>query len=297
MGSLTRRCSWEATNIAMSFITALCTLFEVAKFVAEALTPWTMLFTHVIKLTCASAILALDVVIYVQRKDANYSLVGLGLDGLLIITSIALTIYAVLTYRRLSAYDDYVRPVNVKGYGFNDGLDRDFSYSSRLSIRNSIDKRGSVGSSRLSFASAGNDAVHLQTMERAPGPYSHQRDTQFDDYVARRSSWNHKADLERSVSAEFERARSREASPDGVVVAAGVVKTRSRGPSVGRATSYTSDHVLVAVPEEAEGLEGPAIGPYETDREALLGRSRRNSDDGPAVLQEVDVAEPRWQRG
>jgi hypothetical protein len=45
----------------------------------ESLTPWTMLFTHVVKLTCASAILALDVVVYTQRKE-KYSLVGLGLD-------------------------------------------------------------------------------------------------------------------------------------------------------------------------------------------------------------------------
>ncbi|POR35562.1 Uncharacterized protein TPAR_04269 [Tolypocladium paradoxum] len=278
---------WEATNIAMSFITALCTFFEIGKFVAESLTPWTMLFTHVVKLTCASAILALDVVIYVQRSEAHYSLVGLGMDVALIITSVALTIYAVLTYRRLSAYDDYARPVNVKGYGFNDGLDRDCSYSSRLSIRNSIDKRASIGSSRLSIGSASNEPVHLQTMERTPSLYSHQRDTQFDDYVARRSSWNNKADLER--------AGSREGSPE-TVVAAGAVQTRSRGPSIGRATSYTSDHVLVAVPEEeAEGLEG-AVGPHETDREALLGRSRRNSEDGPAVLQEVDVTEPRWHR-
>lgn len=67
----------------MSFIAALCTLFEIAKFTAESLTPWTMLFTHVVKLTCASAILALDVVVYVQRSDAHYSLVGLGLDAAL----------------------------------------------------------------------------------------------------------------------------------------------------------------------------------------------------------------------
>lgn len=210
-----------------------------------------------------------------------------------------MTIYAVLTYRRLSAYDDYARPVNVKGYGFSDGLDRDCSYPGRLSIRNSlsVDKRGSIGSSRLSIGSAGHEPVHLQTMERTPSFYSHERDTQFDDYVARRSSWSNKADLERAVSAESGRAGSREASPDAVVVAAGAVKTRARGPSIGRAVSYTSDHVLVAVPEEeAEGLEGPAVGPHETDRQALLGRSRRNSADGPALLQEVDVTEPRWQR-
>lgn len=40
-----------------------------------------MLFTHIIKLTCALAILALDVVVYVQiSHEKHYSLVGLGLD-------------------------------------------------------------------------------------------------------------------------------------------------------------------------------------------------------------------------
>jgi hypothetical protein len=67
----------------MSFIAALCTLIEIVKFMAQTLTPWTVLFTHVIKLTCASAILALDVVIYTQRKE-YYSLVGLGLDATLL---------------------------------------------------------------------------------------------------------------------------------------------------------------------------------------------------------------------
>lgn len=77
MSNLQRR--WEATNIGMSFIAATCTLVEVGKYVAEALTPWTMLFTHVVKLTCASAICALDVIVYTQRKEYQ-SLIGLGLD-------------------------------------------------------------------------------------------------------------------------------------------------------------------------------------------------------------------------
>ncbi|PNY27265.1 Uncharacterized protein TCAP_02815 [Tolypocladium capitatum] len=74
---------WEATNIGMSFVAAICTLVEIGRFVGASLTPWTMLFTHVVKLTSASAILALDVVVYVQRSDArHHSLVvlGLGLD-------------------------------------------------------------------------------------------------------------------------------------------------------------------------------------------------------------------------
>lgn len=40
-----------------------------------------MLFTHIIKLTCAIATLALDVVIYTEKHDKHYSLVALGLDS------------------------------------------------------------------------------------------------------------------------------------------------------------------------------------------------------------------------
>lgn len=39
-----------------------------------------MLFTHVIKLTCALSTLILDIVVYVQKHDKHYSLVALGLD-------------------------------------------------------------------------------------------------------------------------------------------------------------------------------------------------------------------------
>ncbi|PHH85974.1 hypothetical protein CDD83_10911 [Cordyceps sp. RAO-2017] len=138
--------AWEMANVVLSFVAAVCTLFEMARLVAEALTPWTMLFTHVLKLTCASAILALDIVVYVLRSDAHYSLVGLGLDTAMIITAVASAIYAILTYRRLSAYDDYARAANVKGYGFSDGLDADFSYAGRYSLRASLDQRRSVSS-------------------------------------------------------------------------------------------------------------------------------------------------------
>ena len=77
---------WEATNVAMSFVAATCTLIEIVKYMTEALTPWTVLFTHIVKLTCASAILALDVVVYAQEKEYQ-SLVGIGLDVALLYVS------------------------------------------------------------------------------------------------------------------------------------------------------------------------------------------------------------------
>ncbi|KAG8409792.1 hypothetical protein J3458_018874 [Metarhizium acridum] len=285
----------------MSFVAATCTLIEIVKYMSEALTPWTVLFTHVVKLTCASAILALDVVVYAQEKEYQ-SLVGIGLDVALFITAITLAIYAILTYRRLSAFDDYVRPVNVKGYGFNDGEDADFSYTSRLSIRRSVDKRGPVGSHRPSIGSlrsAKNEPVMLNDMQRAPSYYySHERDTQFDEYVARRGSLGARSDFERRTSSDYRRdSPPGDVSPDSLVVT-GTVPSRTRGASITREVSYTSDHVLVAVPEEDH--EAPGEAARQSDRTTFLGGSLRNSDESimqlRPVLQEVDVPEPKWRR-
>jgi len=71
---------WECTNAGLSLLSVILTFVEVAKLGSETLTPWTMLFNNVIKLVCAFAILSLDVVVYSQRTDGYYSVVGLALD-------------------------------------------------------------------------------------------------------------------------------------------------------------------------------------------------------------------------
>jgi hypothetical protein len=78
---LTRCCSWEAANVFLSFAAAVCTCFEIARFVGESLTPWTMLVTQVISMTCALGILILDIVVLLQLDKAHYSTISLGLDG------------------------------------------------------------------------------------------------------------------------------------------------------------------------------------------------------------------------
>lgn len=170
----------------------------------------------------------------------------------------------------------------MKGYGFNDDMGRDFSYSSRLSIRNSTDQRRSFSNgARLSIGSVNNRPVDLENMGRTPSYYSHERDTQFDDYIARRNS--------------RDSPPGPALSPDVAGLATtGHVQSRSRGSTITRATSYTSDHVLVAVPEdEAENSR------HESDRAALLGNDKRNSDNDimfvPPVPQEVD-GERSWRR-
>ncbi|KAF9764252.1 hypothetical protein IL306_002849 [Fusarium sp. DS 682] len=277
---------WEATNVALWFVASLCSFVEIAKYFAEALTPWTMLFTHVIKLTCAIATLALDIVVYTEKHDKHYSLVALGLDCVFIITSLVLVFYSVRRYRRLSAYDDYTHPVNVKPYGFNDDLERDTSYA-----RQSTDKRFSSTSSRASIISK-RESVEMGTVQRTPSVYSHKRDTQFDDYVARRGS----ATKERIGSGDFNYAGAQGEAQDS---GATLTPTRPRGASSGRAASWTSDRGLVAVPEEDDDtIAGKEYKKEKEkkDREALLGNTPRESIDGPVVPQEVDLSEPRWQR-
>ncbi|KAM0297576.1 hypothetical protein ACHAPM_009307 [Fusarium culmorum] len=283
---------WEATNVALWFVASLCSFVEIAKYFAEALTPWTMLFTHVIKLTCAIATLALDIVVYTEKHDKHYSLVALALDCAFIITSLVLVFYSVRRYRRLSAYDEYNHPVNVKPYGFNDDIERDTSYA-----RQSTDKRYSSASSRESIISK-RESVEMNTVQRTPSVYSHKRDTQFDDYVARRGS----ATKERIGSGDFSYAGAQgEVQESGTLTPTGATlsPTRPRGYSSGRAVSWTSDRGLVAVPEEEDDSAAGKESKTEKekkDREALLGNTPRESVDGQIVPQEVDLSEPRWQR-
>ncbi|KAF4339251.1 hypothetical protein FBEOM_6843 [Fusarium beomiforme] len=277
---------WEATNVALWFVASLCSFVEIAKYFAEALTPWTMLFTHVIKLTCAIATLALDVVVYTEKHDKHYSLVALGLDCAFIITSLVLVFYSVRRYRRLSAYDDYTHPINVKPYGFNDDLERDTSYA-----RQSTDKRFSSTSSRASIISK-RESVEMGTVQRTPSVYSHKRDTQFDDYVARRGSTT----KERIGSGDFSYTGAQGEAQDS---GATLTPSRPRGASNARAASWTSDRGLVAVPEEDDDTIAGKESKTEKekkDREALLGNTPRESIDGPVAPQEADLSEPRWQR-
>ena len=81
--SLTPR-SWEATNVGFNLIALVLNILEIARYATERLTPFTMVCTHIIKLTLAFAVLALDIVAYLQHMDGYYSTIGLSLDcGLL----------------------------------------------------------------------------------------------------------------------------------------------------------------------------------------------------------------------
>lgn len=55
-----------------------------AKLAAETLTPWTMLFTHVMKVVICCASLAVDIVWFLEQKDHRYTVAGLVLDIVLL---------------------------------------------------------------------------------------------------------------------------------------------------------------------------------------------------------------------
>uniref|UniRef100_L2G8Z2 Uncharacterized protein n=1 Tax=Colletotrichum fructicola (strain Nara gc5) TaxID=1213859 RepID=L2G8Z2_COLFN len=243
---------WESVNIGFSLICLFSTIYEVSKLAAETLTPWTMIFTHVLKFVCSMATLALDIVVFTQRKDSHYSVVGLGLDCFLILLISVPGIYAIQTYRRLAKYDDYHYPVNHKPYGFND-LEQNTTYNSRLSI--------------------GGGALP-KPLQRTPSQYNNERDTQFDRYMVERAM-NTEFGWASSPPADNPLARSDSFIGSGSVANTKVV-TRE---SMGRAPSWGSSHVLVAVPEMDED-DAPGRG----DRQALLGHRRHDSGDsvGPS---------------
>ncbi|GJC91703.1 hypothetical protein ColKHC_00529 [Colletotrichum higginsianum] len=275
---------WESVNIGFSLICLISTFYEVSKLAAETLTPWTMLFTHVLKIVCSLATLALDVVVFVQRKDSRYAAVGLGLDGLLLVLVAIPGIYSIQTYRRLAQYDDYHYPVNHKPYGFND-LEGETSYNGRLSIGGlSLGDRSlrRISTSSVKSLTGLQKQEQMQqvaqqqqqqpepgNLQRIPSQYNNERDTQFDRYMVERAVTNEFGWVVSPGSDGLGRSDSYVGS--GSVANSKVVVTRE---SMGRALSWGSSHVLVAVPEmDEEDAQG------RDDRQALLGHRRRESDE------------------
>ncbi|KAI1173099.1 hypothetical protein F4777DRAFT_467784 [Nemania sp. FL0916] len=216
---------WEIANIGFSLVSLVVTLVSIARFIAEVLTPLPLLFGCILNGVLSLVVLALDIVIYVQRKDKNYSSIGLGLDAALIFFTIIPLLYAIFTYRRLLSYDDYHLPGNHKAFGFppvvEETVDDRWSAhllsppvpydptSPGLGVTTTITggesasatTRGrsvSIGSHRISLSltrplsisphpspSPPNDTAVVQ--ERRVS-YDHKRDTQFELYAARRKS-------------------------------------------------------------------------------------------------------------
>ncbi|KAI1322330.1 hypothetical protein F5Y16DRAFT_42261 [Xylariaceae sp. FL0255] len=210
--------AWEVTNVAFSLLSLIITLVSIARFIAEVLTPLPLLFGSILNLVLSIVTLALDIVIYTERADSNYSLVGLGLDiGLIRIFTIIPLIYSIIIYRRFLTYDDYHLPGNHKafGYGADDGFDeRESMYreaptpydptNANLGVMTTITSDNNANRSRARSLSTGRRISLSLSRNASPQPspspsrspslndrrvsYDHKRDTQFEDYVARRTS-------------------------------------------------------------------------------------------------------------
>ncbi|KAL8308265.1 hypothetical protein RB593_006537 [Gaeumannomyces tritici] len=233
---------WEVCNVGFSLVSLGLCLGEVAKLVTETLTPLAMLISHIIKTVLAFAVLGLDVAMHLQNLEGKYTLIGLGIDGGLLLATTVPTIYSILVYRRHLKYSDYQPAVNAKSYGFstppktstppNDSrleLGDDFyhngsetSYPSQTaSLGSSCSRSGSIskhagalvaaarsmstrstrstrrvssgGSSILTMLDVGGSGLDVAKPRAAVAtspprePYSHERSTEFEEYVKRRS--------------------------------------------------------------------------------------------------------------
>lgn len=59
-------------------------MLSIARFIAEALTPTSMLIGNLISTVMSGTILGLDIAVHIQRADLQYSIIGLALDSVLL---------------------------------------------------------------------------------------------------------------------------------------------------------------------------------------------------------------------
>ncbi|KAI0836918.1 hypothetical protein F5Y06DRAFT_97117 [Hypoxylon sp. FL0890] len=213
---------WEAVNIVFSFVSLVITFVTIARFIAEVLTPLPLLFANIMNMVLASAVLALDIVVYVRYTDRQYSLAGLAMDCALLFFTIVPAFYSVVIYRRLLSYDDYHIPGNVKPYGYSSAeesedtgyrsswLQPPVPYDPTKPSATATRPRSLSGASRRISLTLGTlvspqpspPLVEPPPVER-PTSYDHKRDTRFDDYMRQRSSSCTKMDVDRVLGVEF----------------------------------------------------------------------------------------------
>ena len=265
-------------------------------------------------------------------------------------------IYSIIIYRRLLNYDDYHLPYNHKAFGFaaiEEGPD-DHRFSTNLGPPSPYDptnpgmgntttvtggeaqNRGrsvSIGSRRISLSFSGRN-VSISPHPSPPLPsevppaferrasYDHKRDTQFEDYVARRTSQRlsgnsstFQDDVKRALGDEFGFGES----PSGSILSSkgemlGTVPaghaSRPRVASIGRQTSFEAivgrtngisvtittppeetlqrGHSLNSVPEAEEEQhhhhESDSNGERNGTKSSTGGRKRAVSESQQALL-------------
>ncbi|CAK7197819.1 hypothetical protein SEUCBS139899_000468 [Sporothrix eucalyptigena] len=175
---------WEVTNVGLGVLCLVLTIMEAARLLAETLTPYFLLASHIIKMTCAAAILALDIVVYINRSEGNWSSVGLALDVALLAAMLSLFVYSIVTFRRhRDSYDDFLHPAsNTKSFGFGNGYDEIELGPNGNSIRNSTSGLVNNGAS-MGVGGAGNAGIASGDVYLRAGPYN-DGPTEYDPNAA-----------------------------------------------------------------------------------------------------------------
>lgn len=201
-------------------------------------------------------------------------------------------IYGVVVYRRMLMYDEYHTPHhNVKHFGFakpeetaydpqrgslNVGPEAMYDASAERPARS---RGASFTSIRRSLSLNPTPPEPASPPARPelsrPASYDHKRDTQFEDYVKRKSSATLHEDVERALSTEF---WGRENQSDSGVLASGSVPTaqaRLRADSRSRASSWTINF----------GEEDTDVGAVRGHSLNPVAEGGEDEDDTPAALR------------
>jgi hypothetical protein len=231
-------------------------------------------------------------------------------------------IYGVVVYRRIAAFDEYHHPHNAKHFGF--GQEYDTSYEpSRMSLNvdpeslydptnpsESRPRRPSLTFKRTASGGSSNGqsvSPHPRPdFERRPS-YDHKRDTQFDEYIARRASSSSKDGVELALAAESG-GRSRGNS---LTQPASWELNLGDSPDT-PAGSVQRGHSLVSVPESLEeediAMAKARHRPLGKEKHGLLGERKvtsrsfesyatRDSKTEPVGnLEEIELEDSRKRR-
>lgn len=308
--------SWECVNIGFSATSLLLTAYEIFRYVAERLTPFGMLFVHVLKLTCSLAILALDIVVYTQHSEGHWSLAALATDAVLVALNIAGFVLALVGFRRVrSGYGDleYHHPANIKAYGYDNrrssatdetqylgaaasppGMARGGSASSRISLQSlrrqspegyeasrqpSLGRQAGDGKA-TSVSPAGRSRASSSAGAKRESTYNHQRDTAFDDYLAARQSVSLRDSVERAMGAEFGWVDPQHQQQP---------QQHSGRPGGGLSRQESSGSMAVSPIEPSEGLDR---------RDSLVlggGMVARGPVGGDASAHAIGARTPSWE--
>lgn len=264
---------WEMTNIGFSLAALILTIIEIAKTVAETLTPFLMLCTHIIKLLVAFINLALDIVVYLKRSDHNYSIVGLALDcGLLAATLVTFT-YSIRTFRRLQKYDDYALTggtSNSKQLGLSGNNDVEMN-SKKVNIFGNGKK--SASSKVVSFSNASDTSYPSQTIGTTTNGSADPVKRKIDKTVGEEFGWGSGS----PTHGTMERTDS--------FVAVGSVHhrlTQSSFDTVRR----DSERGLVTVPEDEDDDDDTVRGSHDGGRQigGSAGYQHHDSEDDRRAL-------------